>query len=387
MSRGPRYADLMLEIVLRAMAFVFGIILVRTALLSAIKTFVMPRAGRDWITSTVFRVLRSIFNIRAERSTTFEQRDEVMAMYAPICLLVLPGTYLMLMIVGFALAFWGIGVDTFDHAIKLSGSSILTLGYEGVSGWAQVGLSFLEAGIGLVMVALVISYLPTMYGAFSKRESMVTLLEMRVDTPPWGPRILINYFRYVSFETLLSEWRTWELWFAELDEGHSSLAALAYFRSPQSGRSWVTAAGAVLDSCALQIAALDTPRQAEPYLCLTAGIDALAHIAHALDVPFRTPVYDPKTSQPVMDNDWSISITRAEFDAALDLLAAQDIPLQADREKSWITYQTWRAMYDENLLRLAARIMVPYAPWTSDRSMPSFRKSKLQKLMLEPKTS
>ncbi len=377
----------MLEITLRVLAFVFGIILVRTALLSAIKTFVMPRAGRDWITSTVFRVLRNIFNLRAERSTTFEQRDELMAMYAPICLLALPGTYLTLMILGFALAFWGIGVDTLDHAIKLSGSSILTLGYESVTGWAQVVLSLFEAGIGLVMVALVISYLPTMYAAFSKRESMVTLLEMRVDTPPWGPRILINYFRYVSFETLLSEWRTWELWFAELDEGHSSLAALAYFRSPQSGRSWITAAGAVLDSCALQIAALDTPRQSEPYLCLTAGIDALAHIAHALDVPYRTPTYDPKTSQPVMDNDWNISISRAEFDAALELLAAQGIPLQADREKSWITFQTWRAMYDENLLRLAARIMAPYAPWTSDRSMPSFRKVKLKKLVLEPKTS
>jgi hypothetical protein len=377
----------MLEIPLRVIAFVFGIVLVRTALLSAIKTFVMPRAGRDWITTTIFKVMRNIFNIRAERSTTFEQRDEVMAMYAPICLLVLPGAYLMLMILGFALAFLGIGVDTFDHAVKLSGSSILTLGYESVTGWAQVVLSLLEAGIGLVMVALVISYLPTMYGAFSKREAMVTLLEMRVDSPPWGPRILVNYFKYVSFEALVSEWRTWELWFAELDEGHSSLAALAYFRSPQSGRSWVTAAGAVLDSCALQIAALDTPRHSEPYLCLTAGIDALAHIAHALDVPFRAPVYDPKTSQPVMDSDWTISISRAEFDAALELLEAQNIPLQADREKSWITYQTWRAMYDENLLRLAARIMVPYAPWTSDRSLPKFRKLKLKQLQLASKAS
>jgi hypothetical protein len=369
---------------LRVLAFVVGLALVRIALLSAIRTFVMPRAGRDLIARAVFDGLRRIFNLRAERSTTFEERDQLMAMYAPICLLALPGAYLALMIVGFALAFWGIGVDTLDHAIKLSGSSILTLGYEGVSGWAQVGLSFFEAGIGLVMVALVISYLPTMYGAFSKRESMVTLLEMRVDTPPWGPRIIANYFRYVSFEVLVAEWRAWELWFAELDEGHSSLAALAYFRSPQSGRSWVTAAGAVLDSCAIQLAALETPRQAEAYLCLTAGIDALAHIAHALDVPFRTPAYDPKTSQPVVDNDVIVSISQVEFDAALELLSSYGVPLQADREKSWRTYQTWRAMYDENLLRLAARIMAPYAPWSSDRSLPSFRKGKLKKLILEP---
>lgn len=373
--------------ILRVLALIAGFVLVRTSLLSAIRTFVMPRAGRDPIARAVFDGLRRPFNLRAKRSTSFEQRDQVMAMYAPICLLALPGAYLALMLLGFALCFWAIGVDSLEHAVKLSGSSILTLGYESPSGWAQVGVSFLAGGIGLVMTALVISYLPTMYGAFSKRESMVTMLEMRVDTPPWGPRIIANYYRFVTFETLVTEWRDWERWFAELDEGHSSLAALAYFRSPQPGRSWVTAAGAVLDSCVIQLAALDVPRQAEAYLCLTAGIDALAHIAHALDVPYRTPSYDPKNSQPLVDADFVISISRSEFEAAIDELAGYDIPIKADRERAWKIFHDWRALYDENLLRLAAQIMAPYAPWTSDRSLPSFGISKLKPQKLEPRLS
>jgi len=210
---------------------------------------------------------------------------------------------------------------------------------------------------------------------------------MRVDTPPWGPRIIANYYRYVSFESLVIEWRAWEQWFAELDEGHSSLAALAYFRSPQPGRSWVTAAGAVLDSCTIQLAALDTPRQAEAYLCLTAGIDALAHIAHALDVPYRTPMYDPQTSQPITDMDFAISISRDEFEAVLDELSGYKVPIIADRDRAWRVFHDWRAMYDENLLRLAAQIMAPYAPWTSDRSLPSFRTNRLRLPALEPSPS
>ncbi len=377
----------MTDTIIRVLAFIAGLALVRTVLLSAVRTFVMPRAGRDAINRAVFENVRRVFNLRAKRSVSFDERDRVMSMYAPICLLVLPGVYLLLLLFGFALCFWAVGVETFDHAIKVSGSSILTLGYESPSGWVQVAVSFLEGGIGLVMTALVISYLPTIYSAFSKREAMVTMLEMRIDTPPWGPRIIMNYYRYVSFETLVAEWRTWEQWFAELDESHSSLAALAYFRSPQPGRSWITAAGAVLDSCVLQIAALDTPRHAEAYLCLTAGIDALSHIAHALDVPHTTPAYDPNNSLPVIDPEFPISITRAEFEAALNDLARVEVPIKPDRELAWRVFHDWRALYDANLLRLAGQIMAPYAPWTSDRSLPSFGSSKPARPALEPSLS
>jgi hypothetical protein len=362
-----------LEWLVRGLALMVGVLIVRYALLSAVRTFVLPRAGRDVLTRWVFGAVLAVFRLRAERSTSFDKRDRLMAMYAPVSLLVLPASYLVLLITGLALAYMGVGVDSLDHAFKMSGSSVLTLGYEGVTGVAQVIVSFIGAGIGLVMTALVISYLPTMYAAFSKRETMVTMLEMRVDTPPWGPRILRNYFQYVSFDVLCAEWRAWEGWFAELDESHSSLVALAYFRSPQPGRSWITAAGAVMDSCAIQLAALETPRRAEAYLCLVAGIDCMHHVAQALGVPFRAAMYDPNNAQPVLAPDTQISISRQEFEDALDLLAADKVPLKTDRDAAWRVFLTWRAQYDLNLLNLAAGIMAPYAPWVSDRSLPGTR--------------
>ncbi|GER85951.1 hypothetical protein KDW_01130 [Dictyobacter vulcani] len=62
-----------------------------------------------------------------------------------------------------------------------------------------------------------------------------------------------------------------------------------------------------------------------------------------------------------------ISISRTEFDAALDQLAAADVPLVVDREQAWKDYQGWRVNYDTVLLGLAELIMAPVAPWSSDR--------------------
>ena len=37
-------------------------------------------------------------------------------------------------------------------------------------------------------------------------------------------------------------------WFTEVQETHTSYGSLTFFRSPNPHRSWVTAAGAVLDT-------------------------------------------------------------------------------------------------------------------------------------------
>ena len=54
-------------------------------------------------------------------------------------------------------------------------------------------LDFVAAGVGLVLVALQIAYLPTLYSAYNRRETLVTLLESRAGAPAWGPEILIRH--------------------------------------------------------------------------------------------------------------------------------------------------------------------------------------------------
>ena len=140
---------------------------------------------------------------------------------------------------------------------KLSGSSLLTLGYASIEQPIFKVLEFSEAMIGLILVALLIAYLPTMYAAFSKRESNIALLDGWASSPPSAVEFIARTHRTGEIENLRDFWMDWQRWFADLEESHTSLSALAFFRSPQGTRSWVTASGVVMDSAALILSAVD----------------------------------------------------------------------------------------------------------------------------------
>jgi hypothetical protein len=78
---------------------------------------------------------------------------------------------------------------------------------------------------------------------------------------------------------------------------------------------------------------------------------------------FRIP-YNPNPSP----ND-PISVSRAEFEAALDELATAGVPLKADREQAWHDFVGWRVNYDTVLLALAELMIAPSARWSSDRRL------------------
>ena len=98
--------------------------------------------------------------------------------------------------------------------------------------------------IGLGLVALLISYLPSIYGAFARRERMVGLLEGRAGSPPTAVAMLTRYAQIGALGMVDDElFQRWEEWFIDVEESHTSFAALVFFRSPQPERSWITAAG------------------------------------------------------------------------------------------------------------------------------------------------
>ncbi len=185
-SRPLRADRITLVIVLRALAFVLGVVLVRGALLSGIRTFVLPRSDDDKLTKIVFLLVRRIFDVRLRWARSYQKRDSVLAIYAPIALLVLPGVWLILVLIGYTGVYWALGVGQWRAAFLVSGSSLLTLGFATVGGLFATVLTFSEATIGLGLVALLIAYLPTMYAAFQRREEAVTLLEVRAAVAALG---------------------------------------------------------------------------------------------------------------------------------------------------------------------------------------------------------
>lgn len=349
-----------------------GFWLVYFTIMTTIRVFVLPRGDNAWLARQIFRVVYQLFLFAAYKKETYEERDAVLALFAPVVLMVQPLVYLALIVLGFTPIYWVLSPDpltlfTLEEAFFLSGSSLMTLGFAPVGAHnipAQI-FAFSQAAMGMMFVALLIAYLPTIYSAFSTREALVAMLEVRAGSPPSGLTLLQRVYRNNgNTEALNAVWERWEEWFAQIEESHTSLVALVFFRSPMPDRHWVSAAGAVLDAATLLDAVIDEPRTASSVICIRAGYVSLRRIADFFgNIPYDA---NPSPSDP-------ISITRDEFDEAYDELRASGIPVIADREQAWRNFKGWRVNYDRVLLGLARITSAPYAPWSSDRTLPDMK--------------
>ena len=347
----------------RILAFVVGLFLVVSVFGSAVRTVVIPRGIPARIGRFVFLGMRGVFRLFARPGLSYERRDSIMTLYAPISLMVLLATWIVLEILGYTLMHWGLGETSLREAFSLSGSAVLTLGFATPSDLPSTVLVFTEAAVGLVLLALLITYLPSIYGVFSRRENLVAGMEVRGGTPPSAVEILRRAWRVDGLSKINVLWRRAEQWFLEIQETHMSFPAVVFFRSPEPDHSWVTAAGAILDSAALLLSTVDRPKDPNAAYCIRAGYLCLRRIGAFFRIPF-----DP---EPHPDDP--ISIARDEFDDACDALAEQGVPLLADRDQAWRDFVGWRVNYDRVLIALAGLTMAPQAPWSSDRSIRDWR--------------
>lgn len=349
------------------LVFIAGFVTVVLTLSSALSTFVLPRAVRSQLNRIVFGILRRVFNFLLHFAKTYERRDAIMAYYAPIGVMLLVPTWYVLIALGYAAMYWSLGIGDFFQAIRLSGSSLLTLGFESSNIFWVTFLEFTEAMLGLIMVALLISYLPTIYAAFSRREQAVAMLEVRAGSPPSAVEMLLRFHRNHGLDKLSDYWKTWEAWFADIEESHTTLPALIFFRSPRAETSWVTAAGAVLDAAAITLSVVNIPYEVSAALSIRAGFLAFRRIANYFDIPNPQDPHYPETS---------ICVDRSEFESVVDQLVAAGLPINADREKAWQDFAGWRVNYDRALILLCGLVMAPTAPWSGDRA-PEFHMTPL----------
>ena len=352
---------------MKILVFMIGVTIVLMTLSSALSTFVLPRSARSQLNRIVFGLLRRLFGFLLHFAKTYERRDAIMAYYAPIGLMLLLPTWYILILMGYAAIYWSLGVGDLFSVFRLSGSSLFTLGFDISKTPLVTAIAFSEAMLGLMVVGLLIAYLPTMYSAFSRREQVVNMLEVRAGSPPSALEMLLRFHRNHGLEQLSEYWKVWESWFADIEESHTTLPALIFFRSPRAENSWVTAAGAVLDAAAITLSAIEIPYAISAALCIRAGFLAFRRIANYFDIPNPQDPHYPETP---------ICIDRSEFDSVLDELAAGGLPLKPDREQAWRDFAGWRVNYDRSLILLCGLVMAPEASWSSDRA-PEFHMTPL----------
>lgn len=343
------------------LAYAVGATIVIYVMQAAVRMVILPRASRTTISTMVIGFVEVTFKWAANRRKRYEDQDSILAGIAPVALILIPAVWISLVLVAGAFMFWGTDPSMgWRGAFHLSGSSITTLGFAPATGAGQQAIAFVEAMLGLLLLTLLITYLPTIYAGFQRREQKVALMEVRAGNPP-SADVMLRRFQTIGWlETMTDEWLVWEQWFVELDESHTTHAALPWFRSTDPAKSWVTAAGTAVDAASIYVSAIEglsTQERAAASLTIRSGFLALRRLASTLDLPFDS---DPEPSDP-------ISIQRQEFDDALDHLAEAGVPITEDRDQAWVDFAGWRVNYDNALLGLAQKLRVPYAPWSSDR--------------------
>jgi hypothetical protein len=342
--------------VLRILASVVGGVVVIGTSISVLKTLVMPggRIGRLYL--AVDRAVDRLFRMAVHRMRGFEHRDRVLAFQAPVVLAGLLLSWLVAYLIGFGLLLLP-SVRDLSAALREAGSSLFTLGFASTNRGGPTAIDFLAGATGLIVVALQIAYLPTLYSAFNRRETEVTLVAVRAGQPAWGPELLARSTFTITTEDLPNFYRQWERWAADVAESHSSYPILLRFRSTHPLASWLIALLAVMDSAALLSAVAPDDLPIQGRLCLAMGFRCLRQLADTLGMPYDE---DPRP-------DAGIALTRQEFDQGIDRLQSVRFHMQRTPDEAWPHFQGWRVNYESIAYRLAYAIDAVPAAWSGPR--------------------
>jgi hypothetical protein len=343
---------------MRVVEVIAGLLIVIATAAAMIATVVMPR-GRSvpqLLGGSVTRAVRFVVVMISRLFDEFARKDAVLATIGPLAMLAQLLVFLGLFLVGYAVAMEPYA-KSFGLALREAGSSEFTVGLAHVSGSSNSALGVMAAATGAVAIALQIGYLPAIYQAFNRRESLVTLMESRAGLPAWGPEVLGRHQLVLSTSALAEMYHDWELWAADLAESHVSYPVLLYFRSPEPWYSWVLSLLAVLDSAAMQLALNPATTPSEARLCLRMGFTALRRIAASQ----RWQVdLDPMP-------DGEIALSFEDFRYAVSVLEQTGWQIERPVEDAWLHFKGWRVNYEEIAYRLADAVVAPRAPWSGDR--------------------
>lgn len=362
-----------------------GVALSGSVLFSALQTVVLPRGGLTGITRFVFATADRVFVSRGAHRPVPKRFS---SLYAPVALVSLPFAWCMLVTVAFAFIFWGLDTGSFYDAFVVSGSSLFTLGFAKPNGAGLTWLTFVEATIGLGLVALLISFLPTLYAAYSDRERGVGLLEPLIGSPSSAVELLRRLQLAESVDGS-AIWAPVSQWFVAVAQSHTAFPALCSFPSQQPGLSWVVTAGTVLDGASLRLSlheglgaptATDgtggdggaTHRPTPAVLVLAHGVPAMARVARSAGLEVPEPLTLVDLLARADEEPPEISVTRPEYDAAVAAIVASGVVKPPTREAldlGWRRFARLRSGYDRSITGLAGYTRAPGAPWTSDRAL------------------
>jgi hypothetical protein len=346
---------------LRALAAGSGLIIIAVILWDAFETVILPRRvnRRIRLTGLFYSAVWVPWSAFVIFSKPPKRREKLLSLFGPLSLLLLLVIWAVGLILGYALIVWSIDqrlgasseISFWTH-LYLSATTFFTLGYGDIVPTNSIGrfMSVVEAGNGFGLLAIVISYLPILYQAFSKREASISLLDARAGSPSSAVELLRRHRNDDQFNDLHRLLGEWERWSAELLESHLSYPVLCYFRSQHDNQSWLGALTTVLDTCALVMVGVDGASVWQARLTFAMARHAVVDIAQV----FRT--------KPTRDSSCYSRLPKAELDRMRDILRQNGINL-SDGEETERRLMEFRAMYEPYVHALSEWLLMPLPPW------------------------
>src|ERR1700677_3367530 len=251
---------------MKILPVIAGFLIISGILLEAFETIVLPRrvTRRFRLTRLYYRVLWLPCRKLAHGIRSSKSREGFLSYFGPLSLLGIFALWATMLILGFGLLYFSDArIDqthpTLQTCFYLSGTTFFTLGLGDVTPHTSPErvLAVFESGLGFGFLALVLSYLPVIYQAFSRREVAIVLLDARAGSPPTAAELLRRHAGVHGLETLERLLRDWERWSAELLESHVSYPVLSFFRSQHSNQSWLSALATILDVTSLILSGVE----------------------------------------------------------------------------------------------------------------------------------
>ena len=344
---------------MHVLATIGGILLIILTLVDAFETILQPRrvTHRFRFARFFYRSTWRVWRFLALNLNVGKRREAFLGVFGPLSLLGLFASWIFCLIAGFAFIYWSRAfplhapesrVD-FPSYLYLSGTTFFTLGYGDITPLTPLSraLAVIEAGLGFAFLAVLITYLPVLYQAFSRREATISLMDARAGSPPTAGQLLLRAARSGSVKQIEQFLAEWELWAAELLESHLSFPVLSYYRSQHDNQSWLAVLTTILDTTALLMVAVEEYNTFRAQLTFAMARHAAVDLVLVLRVRPMPPAEDrfpPEAQQ---------QLRKALTEAGL--------PHRSDEEVSR-KLRELRGMYEPFINGLAQRLLFAVPP-------------------------
>jgi hypothetical protein len=340
---------------------VVGLILIAVVFYDLFQTVVLPRpaVGKIQLARRVVRPMWRVWRWVSQRTSRLERSEARLAAFAPVALLTLFLIWAAALILGYGLVLNALAEQIrpappdFVTSIYISASTLVPLAYGDFvpEGFLARSTIIAESATGVVLAALAITLLFSLYESFRSREELVVSLDALAGAPPTAVQLLETAAKHHMRPPLDDTFDDWRKWSAMVLESHLAYPLLVYFRSSHDNEAWINSFGAVMDAAVLTLSTIEDGSDGPAHLMFTVG----NHLVEDMSWVFNIKSSD----DPIVE--------RAEYDAAVQRLIKVGYKIR-DTEAGWKKFSELRAKYATGLNQMALWLVIPPAQWIGDRS-------------------